>query len=113
MATRQHRFVSARKTQLSPKKNNQQPFYEVFEKHVFKIGIPQKVTSDNGSQYDNKEFIKFAKSWKLQKVGRELEKIIEYKTKGAILRSKCRWHNEGEKNTKYFLKQCNHSTQGE
>ena len=25
------------------------------------------------------------------------------KTKGAILRSKCRWHNEGEKNTKYFL----------
>ena len=34
---------------------------------------------------------------------RELEKIIEYKTKGAILRSKCRWHNEGEKNTKYFL----------
>ena len=32
-----------------------------------------------------------------------MEKIIEYKTKGAILRSKCRWHNEGEKNTKYFL----------
>ena len=24
-------------------------------------------------------------------------------TKGAILRSQCRWHNEGEKNTKYFL----------
>ena len=34
---------------------------------------------------------------------RELEKIIEYKTKGAILRAKCRWYNEGEKNTKYFL----------
>jgi hypothetical protein len=33
----------------------------------------------------------------------ELEKIIEYRTKGAILRAKCRWHNEGEKNTKYFL----------
>ena len=31
------------------------------------------------------------------------EKIIEYRTKGAILRSQCRWHNEGEKNTKYFL----------
>ena len=33
----------------------------------------------------------------------ELEKIIEYRTKGAILRSKSRWYNEGEKNTKYFL----------
>ena len=33
----------------------------------------------------------------------QLEKIVEYKTKGAILRAKCRWHNEGEKNTKYFL----------
>ena len=33
----------------------------------------------------------------------ELEKTIEYRTKGAILRSKSRWYNEGEKNTKYFL----------
>ena len=33
----------------------------------------------------------------------ELEKIIEYRTKGAILRSKSRWYNESEKNTKYFL----------
>ena len=33
----------------------------------------------------------------------ELEKIIEYRTKGSILRARCRWHNEGEKNTKYFL----------
>jgi len=32
-----------------------------------------------------------------------LENIIEYCTKGAILRSKCRWYNEGERNTKYFL----------
>ena len=34
---------------------------------------------------------------------RELETIIEYQTKGAILRSRSRWYNEGEKNTKYFL----------
>ena len=34
---------------------------------------------------------------------RELEAIIEYRTKGAILRSKSQWYNEGEKNTKYFL----------
>ena len=33
----------------------------------------------------------------------KIEKIIEYRTKGAILRSKSRWYNEGEKNTKYFL----------
>lgn len=33
----------------------------------------------------------------------ELEEIIEYRTKGSILRARCRWHNEGEKNTKYFL----------
>ena len=41
---------------------------------------------------------------KLEKKQRELEQIIEHKTKaGAILRSKCRWYNEGEKNTKNFL----------
>ena len=33
----------------------------------------------------------------------KLEQIIEYKTKGSIIRSKTRWLNEGEKNTKYFL----------
>ena len=29
----------------------------------------------------------------------ELENIIEYKTKGAIIRSQSRWYNEGEKIT--------------
>jgi len=33
----------------------------------------------------------------------ELENIIEYKTKGAIIGSKARWYNEGEKNNKYFV----------
>ena len=32
-----------------------------------------------------------------------LEKLVEHRTKGAILRSKIVWYNEGEKNTKYFL----------
>ena len=27
----------------------------------------------------------------------ELQRIIEYRTKGAILRARCRWHNEEEK----------------
>ena len=33
----------------------------------------------------------------------QLDKITEYKTKGAIVRSRIRWHEEGEKSTKYFL----------
>ena len=32
-----------------------------------------------------------------------MENIIQYKTKGAIIRSKARWYNEGEKNSIYFL----------
>ena len=39
----------------------------------------------------------------LEKKRRELETIIEYQTKGAILRSKSQWYKEGEKNSKYFL----------
>ena len=33
----------------------------------------------------------------------QLEKICQYQTRGTIIRSKARWHNEGEKNTKYFF----------
>ena len=44
------------------------------------------------------------KIWlELETKKRELELLIEYQTKGAIVRSKSRWYNEGEKNTKYFL----------
>ena len=32
-----------------------------------------------------------------------LEKEIEYKTKGALIRCKVQWYEEGEKPTKYFL----------
>ena len=39
---------------------------------------------------------------------KELENIIEYKTKGGLIRSKARWYNEGEKNNKYFLNLENH-----
>ena len=31
------------------------------------------------------------------------DKICQHKTRGSIIRSKTRWYNEGEKNTKYFL----------
>ena len=34
---------------------------------------------------------------------KELENIIEYRTKGATIRSKSQWYNEGEKSSSYFL----------
>ena len=40
---------------------------------------------------------------KLYRLRSELNKIIEYRTKGAIIRSRRRWHEQGEKSTKYFL----------
>ena len=39
----------------------------------------------------------------LDNLKNEMEEIIEYRTKGTVLRSRTRWYNEGEKNTKYFL----------
>ena len=40
---------------------------------------------------------------KIRSLKDEWEQIIEHRTRGAIVRSKSRWYNEGEKNTKYFL----------
>ena len=40
---------------------------------------------------------------KLQEEKKLLENYIAYQTKGAITRSKARWYNEGERNSKYFL----------
>ena len=43
---------------------------------------------------------------KLHEKRKDLEKLIEYKSKGILIRSKARWYmnyEEGEKNTKYFL----------
>ena len=33
----------------------------------------------------------------------KLEKYYTRKTKGAIIRSRVKWYEEGEKNTKYFM----------
>ena len=46
---------------------------------------------------------KLAINIQLEQKTKELEKIIECKIRGAIMRAKCRWYNEGEKNSKYFL----------
>ena len=40
---------------------------------------------------------------KMEALKDEWGQIIEHRTRGAIIRSKTRWYNEGEKNTKYFL----------
>ena len=39
----------------------------------------------------------------LSEAKESIEKFCEYNTKGSILRSKTRWYNEGEKNSKYFF----------
>jgi len=40
---------------------------------------------------------------KLYRLRTELNATAEYRRKGAIIRSRTRWHEQGEKNTKYFL----------
>ena len=40
---------------------------------------------------------------KLYRLRAEYNTIAEYRTKGVIIRSRIRWHENGEKNTKYFL----------
>ena len=40
---------------------------------------------------------------KLEIKKQNLEQVISYKTQGSIIRSRTRWYNEGEKNTKYFF----------
>ena len=40
----------------------------------------------------------------LYAVNLHLEKLLKYKTRGAILRSKSRWYEQGERNTRYFFK---------
>ena len=47
---------------------------------------------------------KLAITIQLEQKTKELEKIIEYKTRGAIMRVKCRWYNEGEKKFQVFPK---------
>ena len=45
--------------------------------------------------FSNNDKEALAEQIRLKKM--ELENIIEYKTKGAVIRSKARWYNEGEK----------------
>ena len=63
-----------------------------------KIANLQKDLDDSITEVDRETL-----TMQLEGYKQELEKLIEYKTKGSIIRSKTRWYNEGEKNTKSFL----------
>ena len=70
------------------------PFYSFWL--IWLVGCP--LLDDRNISDNVRECIQTELRMKKQ----QIEDIIAYKTQGAILRSKVRWYNEGEKNTKYF-----------
>ena len=60
--------------------------------------LQKQLDMKNNTEPENQSIIE-----RINLLKRDLEKIIEHRTKGAILRSKSQWYNEGERNTKYFL----------
>ena len=61
------------------------------------LALERKLEENNPSE-PHKEILQTELRIKKQ----QLEEIIGYKTQGAIIRSKVKWYNEGERNTKYF-----------
>ena len=82
------RYAAARKRRLENRENRLEEEFLVLE---------NKLDERNVS---NKERQNIRTELRIKKL--QLEEIIAYKTQGAILRSKVKWYNEGEKNTKYF-----------
>ena len=62
------------------------------------LSLQKKLEENNLSETDKTDSLK-----KLEVKTLQLEKICQYQTRVTIIRSKARWHNEGEKNAKYFL----------
>ena len=60
--------------------------------------LQKQLDMANDNEPENQSIIE-----RINLLKRDLEKIIEHRTKGAIFRSKSQWYNEGERNTKYFL----------
>ena len=70
------------------------------EKVLFNHGTTHRINdliAKTESNKINKKIIHELNSTKAR-----LNKIIAYKTRGTILRSRARWHEQGERNTKYF-----------
>ncbi len=59
------------------------------------IELHSKVLANNNTDDEFEEFTS---------VKNELESIEKHKARGVMLRSKCKWVEEGEKNTSYFLR---------
>ena len=61
--------------------------------------LQKRLEENNLSETDKTDILNELDVKTLQK-----EEISKHKTRGTIIRSKSRWYNEGEKNTKYFSK---------
>ena len=62
------------------------------------ICLQETLEESNLSEMEKNQIINEIEIKNLQR-----EEISKHKTRGAILRSKTRWYNKAEKNTKYFL----------
>jgi hypothetical protein len=71
------------------KKKNEQKVLETNLNYRY-LDLHEKVMSNTASDLENEEF---------DTVKHEIELIESHKARGAIIRSKCRWTEEGEKNT--------------
>jgi len=71
------------------------------EKKGKEIDLLCKLKQLNVLLDQNPQHTKLAKE--AERVRLELQKIAEHKTKGAIVRSRARWYEHGERNSKYFM----------
>ena len=62
------------------------------------LALQRKLEENNFSETEKTDILNELDVKILQK-----EEISKLKIQGTIIRSKSRWYNEGEKNTKYFL----------
>jgi len=62
-----------------------------------KLGPPVELQAKSEKKAHDRNIILELQAQKLR-----LKRIMTYKTKGVILRSKVKWHEQGERNTKYF-----------
>ena len=88
--------IRATSIQYAKEKKSRLKQKEYFlEKEV--LALERKLEENNPSE-PHKEILLTELRIKKQ----QLKEIIGYKTQGAIIRSKVKWYNEGERNTKYF-----------